>query len=67
MLRGDVTEHGFIVGPVKVEVMCEGRETGSVILRLHSAKKTIQVYVTRTGKMRVFSEGPGGEWKEAEA
>ena len=57
-----LTPFGFEYGPVTVERACADEKKGWVILLVKTAKYPVglQVYVTRTGKVRVFGEK--GEW-----
>ena len=61
------TPYGFEWGPVKVERAFSNIKAGWVTLLLKTKKYPlgIQVYVTKTGKIRVFADGR--EWKPEEA
>lgn len=55
--------YGFKFGPVAVERWCSDDKKGWVLLGVKSEKQTLQLYVTKTGKIRVFTSGEGGkEW-----
>lgn len=55
-----LTEYGFQFGAALVERCTELRK-GSVVVTVTTPKGRLDVYVTRTGKTRVFSDGQ--EWK----
>lgn len=54
-----LTEYGFQFGAALVERCAELR--GAVVVTVTTPKGRLDVYVTRTGKTRVFSAGQ--EWK----
>ncbi len=56
-------EHGFYWGPVDVVAGMDDDRRGSVTLLLKTKKYPygLQVYVTKTGRVRVFCAK--GEWK----
>jgi hypothetical protein len=56
------TEYGYKFGPATVERAYGDEKKGWVLILLKTAKHPdgIQLYVTKTGKVRVFSDG--GEW-----
>lgn len=58
------TIYGFEYGDAKVSRMISDKKKGYVILGLESSKYTgndvIQIYVTKTGKIRIHSKD--GEW-----
>lgn len=55
------TKCGFEWGAANVSRCCSDAKKGRVILSVQTAKNTIEVYITKTGKIRVFS--PKGELK----
>ncbi len=55
------TDYGFDWGSVKVTRACSDEKKGWVVLLVKTPKEEIQVYVTKTGKVRISSES--GEWK----
>lgn len=57
------SEYGFDWGVASVQRLCCDPQKGWVLIRVKTPKKEIQVYVTRTGKIRVHSPF-GREWKE---
>lgn len=52
-------KYGFEYGSSQVERLCSDDKKKWVIIRVSSPKDDIQVYVTKTGKIRVFGKG---EW-----
>jgi len=58
------TEYGFEYGSAKVERLFSNEKKGWVTLGIETPKHTysggVQVYVTKTGKVRIFDER--GEW-----
>jgi len=58
------TQYGFEWGDAKVERIFSDKEKGWVTLGIQSSKytgnKAIQIYVTKTGKIRIHSSK--GEW-----
>ena len=63
------TEVGFEWGGSKVERHCSDKKKGWVILGLITEKSNIQIYVTKTGKVRLYDHKTGEEFftKEEEA
>lgn len=53
------TTYGFEYGSAKVERFHSDTKRGWVIIGIKTPKTELQVYVTKTGKVRVFSKG---EW-----
>lgn len=56
------TRYGFEYGSCRVERMCSDEKKGWVILNVFTpkVKDGVQIYVTKTGKIRVYAKG--GEW-----
>lgn len=50
------TIYGFEYGPAKVERMCSDDAKGWVVIGIESKKSRVQVYVTKTGKVRVYKD-----------
>ena len=63
-MKGKTTEFGFEFGPVGVERLFADDKKGWVVLGIKTAKADLQVYVTKTGKVRVSDSR--GEWKPPE-
>jgi len=62
MIHYAETAYGFEYGSVEVKRVCSDDKKGWVMLRLITPRHPsgLQVYVTKTGKVRVYSGG--GEW-----
>ena len=50
------TEFGFEYGAADVTRIHSDEKTGAVWIGVRSPKRELQVYVTKTGKVRVFSD-----------
>ena len=63
MVHFKATKFGFEYGAAKV-FRCHSGDRGEVVITVetpkHPGSEAIQVYVTKTGKVRVF--GSDGEW-----
>ena len=53
-------EYGFRYGAAKVTRMCSDEKKGWITLVVETPKQSIQIYVTKTGKIRVSDAD--GEW-----
>lgn len=62
-VRRELTTYGFAFGAAEVERTAELDE-GRVVITLKSPRARLEVYVTRTGRMRVFDRGQG--WRPVE-
>ena len=64
MLNFEETKYGFNYGSAKVTRICSDEKKGWVTIGIETPKHKLnlglQVYVTKTGKVRVFDER--GEW-----
>jgi len=49
------TGYGFEWGAASIERISSDNKTGWIVVQVKSDKGSVQVYVTRTGKIRVFS------------
>ena len=56
-----ITKYGFEYGNAKIERLMSDEKRGWVIIQLKSDKADMQIYITRTGKVRVLSCG-GKVW-----
>ena len=71
MIHYAETKYGFEWGAVKVERLISDEKRGWVVFSIQTPKyrtadgKDLQVYVTKTGKVRIIASG-GGEWKPKE-
>ena len=56
------TQYGFEWGNAKIKRVCDDSKRGWVILTVETNKYPtgIEIYVTRTGKVRIYSNGK--EW-----
>jgi hypothetical protein len=57
------TRYGFKWGPITIERQCSDDKKGWVDFGLISAKAKINVYVTKTGRIRLFDEHNDKEYK----
>ena len=58
------TEYGFEYGSAKITRLFSDEKKQWVTIGVETPKGLIQIYVTKTGKIRVHSKS--GEWKEVE-
>lgn len=59
-----ITQYGFIFGPAEVTRCCSDKKKGYVFLEISTPKRKkdpVQIYVTRTGNVRIYSDK--GEWQ----
>ena len=52
---------GFEWGAATVNRLCDDKKKGWIIIGVETPKTRIQIYVTKTGKLRVLSHD--GEWR----
>lgn len=57
------TQYGFNWGAAKIIRCCSDSKKGWVVFRVETPKHGIQVYVTKTGKVRISDAS--GEWTKA--
>ena len=57
------TEYGFDYGCARINRLCSDDEKGWVVLGITTPKRHVQVYITKTGKIRIYSNG---EWTPPE-
>lgn len=50
-------DHGFDFGALNVEATCSDARRGWVVVTLKTPKHSVEVYVTKTGKMRINGFG----------
>jgi len=55
--------YGFKFGSAKVTRLASDEKSGWVDIEIKTPKQAIQIYVTKTGKIRVYGET---EWKPME-
>lgn len=53
-MRYEETQYGFNYGPIEIERVCSDEEKGSVVILLRTKKQRVQVYVTKTGKIKLY-------------
>jgi len=58
-------EYGFEWGAAKVERHISDDKQGWIIVGLETPKRTLQIYVTKTGKVRIINYKTGEEYYEA--
>lgn len=63
MIRYEETEFGFNWGAAEIERMCSNAIKEWVTFSVTTPKEDLQIYVTKTGKVRVYGKS-GKEWKE---
>ena len=51
------TDFGFKFGPANVSAMCSDDKKGWVVVGIETPKHAVQVYVTKTGRVRVHIDG----------
>ena len=47
-------QYGFTWGPLTLHRICHDEKKGWCVLEANSKKHTVQIYCTKTGKIRVF-------------
>lgn len=55
---------GFAFGAAEVTRMCSDERKGWTIVLVETPRESLQIYVTKTGKVRIHSKGR--EWKPHE-
>lgn len=58
------TKFGFEYGNAKVTRLHHSDKQGWAIIQIESSKYNLQVYVTKTGKIRIHDGRGKGEWKK---
>lgn len=61
LVRAEVTEYGFNYGAAEVTRMHRDHARGTCLIGIKTPRAELQVYVTRTGLVRVFDKQV--EWK----
>jgi len=64
-MEGRITEHGFIFGQSEIVRCCHDEKKGWIVLLVKTKKHPngLQIYITKTGKIRVWNGAI--EWKPA--
>jgi hypothetical protein len=57
------TKYGFEYGPVTITRLFSDEKKQWVTLEVKTQKEELQIYVTKTGKVRIFSDH-NKEWKK---
>ena len=60
-IRYEETQFGFNYGAAEIVRIHSDDSKGWVILQLKTPKKRLQIYVTKTGKVRIFDELNNGK------
>lgn len=58
-IRLERTESGFNFGAAEVSAMCADEKKGWSVVSINTPKRSLQVYVTRTGQVRIFDQVKG--------
>ena len=66
MIKYEKTDYGFKYGSCEIERTCSDAKKGWVVMTLETPKYKhgIQIYITKTGKVRIFNNLNNKEWKE---
>ena len=56
-VKRERTDCGFQFGAATVECFASDEKRGVAIIGLTTPKHSFQIYVTKTGKVRIFSKG----------
>lgn len=59
------TDYGFEWGAARVSRIFHNEKKGLVALMIHTPKHDLEIYVTKTGKVRIHDKH--GEWKTTAA
>jgi len=63
-VRYEETKYGFNYGAAEITRLFSRADDNSVCLNLKTPKGELQIYVTKTGKVRIFDyHGKGKEWQ----
>lgn len=55
-MRYEETKFGFNYGAAEIERCCSDEKKGWVVLRIKTPREDLQIYVTKTGKVRVHNK-----------
>lgn len=61
-VRAEHTQFGFAYGAAEVNRLCSDEKKGWCLIDFRTPRQTLQIYVTKTGKIRVYDQH-GNEWK----
>lgn len=56
MVVNEETKYGFIYGSLKVERVASDDKRGWVVIHIETPKHNLQIYATKTGKIRMSDE-----------
>lgn len=55
-MRYEETKYGFNYGALDIERSCSDEKKGWIVVTLRTKKQSIQVYVTKSGKIRLHDQ-----------
>lgn len=55
-MKYEETQYGFNYGPARIERISSYDKEGCVTISVNTAKCRVQIYVTKTGKVRVWKD-----------
>lgn len=64
-MNSETTQYGFKWGSATIERLCSDEKKGWVYLAVSSPKAIIELYVTKSGKIRVYEKKRKGVWAAA--
>ena len=59
-MKHKTTKHGFEWGDVKIKRLWACEKRGCVMIALTTSKRKIEIYITKTGKVRIWSKDDEG-------
>lgn len=62
-MRFEQTQFGFNYGAAEISRLASDEEKGWVVIRFKTAKASLQLYATKTGKIRIIDEKTNKEIK----
>lgn len=62
-VKGEQTSYGFTWGNLEVDRLMSDDKDGWVCLGLSSDKRKLELYVTKTGKMRLYEVKDGRKYE----
>jgi len=60
-MKTETTQYGFVWGPATVERHISDDKKGWIAMGIKTAKRDIHIYVTKTGKVRIYDYAKGIE------
>lgn len=66
-MKNELTDFGFKYGDAEVQRICSDEKKGWVLIAVKTSRKNqeLQIYVTKTGKVRVYRYWKNKEMKES--